>query len=212
MRRRLTIASVVIVMLSVTACGADELDGFLDALGTADLGLSADPVQRAAGETPIEVLSAREAENNLARGLMDSDVSAIQQAAALRPGDPRYPMHEAVLLEATDGPGASMALETAMALVTINTPGWLDCNSPETLAEEEACNRTIKDSKRRGLEAYLDATLEAIRATADPTIRSALTDRYCEGINSEYPSAHTDDFPQEVSLYLAIQADFTVCP
>ena len=158
------------------------------------------------------MLSAREAEANLQRGIESNDFDAVTQAVALRPDDPRYRVHEAVMRDANQLGGGKGPLDMAAALIQVSDPSWGECGSqPDSWRAQEKCVRSVKDARRQAEEMYLDATREAIYAAQDGPVRQRMVERCCEGITSRYVTAFTDDFPLETSLYVAT-ADFSLCP
>jgi hypothetical protein len=191
--RLATLATVVALVGS--ACAAGEIGEVLDIFGESDLSQSEDPGTRASGETVVQVLSAREAEDNLERGLTDNDPDAIAQAGTLRPFDPRYPMREAVLREANragDLPGWE-AMIRAMGLISALNPG-----------------RSPSELKRLAYEMYLDALRDAIYVSPAPTARERMLTSYCEGISSKYVNRYASEFPLETTIYVAT-VDRSLC-
>jgi len=198
MRLRISIVMAV-ALLSASACAAGDidLDVVLDELGATDMSESEDPGVQAAGETVVEILSVREAEENLARGIAERDAAAMQQAGRLRPDDPRYPMHEFALGETGEmavGARADLAVRT-LELVRAQNP-----------------DMPIRAAKRTGSEMYLNALREVINSAPEFEGRAENLAAYCVGINKNYSDEYTKDFPQQVTLYLALEADRTLCP
>jgi len=198
MRLRISIVMTVALLLgSACAAGDIELDAVLDELGTTELSESDDPGVQAAGETVVEILSVREAEENLARGVAERDAAAMQQASRLRPEDPRYPMHELALAETGEkatGEQKALADRTIMLVWTQNP----DMSIPEV--------------KRVAGEMYLNALRDVIKSAPEFEGRAEKVVAYCTAIEKKYPEMHTERFPQEVALYLALEADRSLCP
>jgi hypothetical protein len=194
-RSRIAIFAIVAALVS-GACAGGDIGEVLDIFGETDLSASDDQGVRASGDTVIEILSTREAEDNLERGLAENDVDAVIQAGALRPTDPRYPMHQAVLLEANSQPGSPQswgAMITALGLVSAHNP-----------------EKDPNELKRLAHEMYLDALRDAAIASPVEAVRERLVEQYCAGINGRYTTSHTDEFPLEVAIYVAT-ADRSLC-
>jgi len=201
------VMTAVILFGSACAAGDIDLDLALDEIGATDMSESDDPGIRAAGETWVEVLSAREAEDNHARALATLDPDAAHQAAVLRPNDPRYPMTEAVLLQANDRGGTAqswMSFGSALDLIA--------AEQEQKAAQQGKPKPSPTELRRIYNERYLDAAEAAIRASTNGEVRDRIIKEYCAGINEKYVKAHTDEFPLEVAEYLAWEADRSLCP
>ncbi len=195
-QRIATIMTVTLLFGSACAAGDIDLDVVLDELGTTDLSESDDPGVQAAGETVVEILSVREAEENLARGIAERDPAAIQQAGRLRPEDPRYPMHELALAETNGKPSGQQKDLSGRTIMLV----W--AQNPDM---------PIPEVKRVAGEMYLDALRDVIKSAPEFEGRAGKVEAYCSAIEKEYPDMHTERFPQDVALYLAVSADFTLC-
>ena len=201
MRRPRIAALVVVSALVATACGAEELDGFLDALETADLSISADASERAAGETPIEILAAREAEEQLALGISELDPVDAARASALRPDDVRYPFYEAAILWAEAGGGD--ANKPAMQAAQIE-------GMARIIRQEDTFDQI--DIQRIAMENQLLAVADVLRKRPEFEDRDKLVAEYCKGINTTYPGSFAERFPAETTAFLTLQADRSLCP
>lgn len=193
MTRTRAIAAIAVMTIGVSACAPGEVAGIVDDLPTQDLTQSDDPTLRAAGQTPLEILSAREAEDNLARGLAETDLNAVRQASRLRPADPRYVGFEAAVLE-------SKSEEEEEAVGRLRT-----------LIADQHPDATPTERVRIGQEAYLNALREVIRSNPAFDGREEKIGEYCKAINTTYSSYNLDEFPSEVAFYLAVEADFSLC-
>jgi len=197
-RGRLALAAVATVSLVTGACSPGDFDNFLDAFDTVDLSESSDAGERAAGEIAVEVLSVREAEDNLQRGVAEHDQAAIQQAARLRPDDPKYPLYEAALLTQSsttaDAYASNQSLITGFGLVAEQNP---QMEQPEVI--------------RITQEIYLEALRDFIVSLPEFEGRDRMIMAYCGGITTVYPNDNTEKFPQQVTLYLTLSADFSLC-
>jgi len=199
MRRRISIVMAV-ALLTGSACAAGDidLDVVLDELGTTDMSESDDPGVQAAGETVVEILSVREAEENLARGVAERDLAAVEQASRLRPDDPKYPMYEAAILKASefdaDISQRNGAINRSMILLATQNP-----------------KMQLPELVRVGQELNLTALRDVLRSGRDFEGRDRLADAYCKGLTRAYPK-NTEKFPQEVASYLLIEADYSLIP
>jgi hypothetical protein len=194
MRRRASL--VVLIALITGACGPGDLDLVLGEGATEDLTASPEPGVRAAGESAVEILSAREAERNLDVALTEGDLDAIARARNLRSDDPRYTAYEAALYTGqgdAQGPRREAIVETARRITT---------QDPDITPQARA---------RVGEEMYLTALRDVLLARPEYEGRARALSTYCYGINDFYPQYFTGEFPQEVSLYLALEADFGLC-
>jgi hypothetical protein len=198
MRLRISIVMAV-VLLSASACAAGDidLDLVLDELGTTDLSESDDPGVQAAGETVVEILSVREAEENLARGIAERDPAAIEQARRLRPEDPRYPMHALALSETGEGGTGQQKI------LAISTIGLIWGQNPDMERSE-----VLLVSH----EMYGNALRDIIKSAPEFEGRAGKVKAYCHFITKTYPEDNTEAFPQRVAFYLALEADRSLCP
>lgn len=198
MRARLVLALVLVLV--ATACDPGDIELVLDQLPSEDLSQSDDPGERSAGASAIEILTIREAEENLDRGLATLDVEAVQQAERLRPDDPRYDFYEAAILAGADPTDLGANADATRA----QTDGGADFGRAHPELEGRA----------KGLgavEAYMNALREVISLSPPGDARDRRVATYCRYINNLYPEMFTGEFPQQVSLYLALEADFSVC-
>lgn len=201
MRVRLSLLVAVVLVLS--ACSGEEIEGFLDLIPDSDLSQSADAGERAAGRSATDLLTVAEAEENLERGIVEGDVEAVRQASRLRPDDSRYHFYEAALLAGEDF-ATNEAAAAAYQVASRRGGFHFGAEHPEV---ENATERG-----RLAIETYLNALLDVIERSPAGPARDRRIESYCTGLTDFYAPGYTNHFPQEVALYLAVEADFTVCP
>lgn len=62
------------------------------------------------------------------------------------------------------------------------------------------------------VEAFMDALLDVIQRSPAGEARDRRVDAYCSYITGYYPDTYTEQYPQQVSFYLAVQANLNICP
>lgn len=200
MRRLALLVAVVVV---VSACSGEEIEGFLDIIPESDLTQSDDPGERAAGESAVEVLTIAEAEENLERGIAEGDIDAVRQAGRLRPNDSKYDFYEAALLAGEDlGENEQAAADYHAAA----SRGGFNFGAQHPEVEDPLAQG------RLSVEAYLDALLHVIESSPPGEANNRRIDTYCSAISGFYSQTYIDRFPQEVAFYLAVQGNLNLCP
>jgi len=192
---RVRVALAIAVVLVLSACDPGDIDLVLDDFGSTDLSASDDPGEQAAGDSVVEILSSREAERNLDRAIAEGDPDAANTASNLQPDDPRYPAYEAALNTGPDNQDAHFdAVGEVAERVTRQDP------------DIEPMERA-----RVSQELIMNAQRDVLRSNPDIENADRIRASYCLAINQFYPNFYTDAFPQEVSLFLALEADFSLC-
>jgi hypothetical protein len=185
----------VLALITVAAgCDPGELDLLLEDFPLSEMSSSDDPAVRASGETAVEVLSARQAESELEQGFRDGDLDAVRRAQLLRPGDTRYLIGEAILLETS---GSSEELEdvtdTVLRLARFEHPELSHANQLRVVAED-----------------YISSLREAIAVRVPGTERDGMISTYCRSLTQTYPNNHTEADPAAAAVFLAT-ADYSLC-
>jgi len=198
MRTRLVL--LIVVALVATACDPGDIDFVLDEFPSADLSQSDDPGERTAGASAIEILTIREAEESFERGLDEFDLEAVQQAERLRPDDPKYDFYEAAILAGSDSNDAGVRADAQRALA--------DAGDDYRAAHPDM---SPVESHRAVMEAYINALRDVIRIAPAGEENDRRKFAYCLYINDWFPQVFTNQFPQETSFFLAVEADFSLC-
>lgn len=197
---RRMLPALVVMGLVTSSCSFQELLEYTSASGqNTDLTAAEDPDKQAAGHSAEAADKERAAGELLDEGLETKDIAKVEEAAELRPSDPRYPAHMVALKIARGDPPTEDLVAT-----------W-EPEVRETMRRVHGAHpeASLDEVRRRGTEVMLDALHDTLLILDDPSPeRDRLNSSYCASLRS-YVGHYEGQFEGE--LYLATSADWDLC-
>lgn len=188
-RARRAVLVLLAACLVLAGCSAEDA---LDLFDVVDLGSHEDPVREAAGDAADALDTDRAAQRLADEGLRARSRDKLEEAAALRPRDIRYPLYSAALELADGNEGAYW--EFIQRTGARNARTLADIFDSLGVDEESEAGRALsKEFHRRWAHSLIEAldwalAVERGRAPADPARIERLEERLCS-LDRQY-SAH----------------------
>ena len=203
-----TAAMVLAPVLLLSACGGDPFsiaDDFDDlGIPTFDLSESDDPAVRASSEAWEATVATQDAEDELAKGIVNEDLQAVRRAAALRPEDPRYPIFEDLLTsqQSLDDVCADPGLAGCAANPSVaDTKKAAISNALELIKAQNPPGTSEDEIQRIWTEMRISAMREVIETNPDHPLQEVRVDIYCWNVRTFYPNTFSELFPATGAPY-----------
>ena len=190
MTARRTLAAGLLALTVSTACVPGEMGDMFDF--ALDWALSDDPGLQAASQAHEEMVNDTLARQNFEQGIETVDAVAFEQAATLRPAEPRYAVYAAAV-HAANGEFDEANKNSQRAIEA------LEKLYPEASQQE---------IQRRWAELHLEASRDLILNSGTDRLDAELREGYCVNLTNNYRVLFGDSV--DGVLYLAT-ADYSLC-